>query len=1444
MAKKDLNKKKTELISELDALRQRLARYENYSESPPPEENIPDQYPTYNYLFNHINAALVRFDTKGCIVSLNRFGAAISGANPEDFIGKSIREIFPEQGDSLLKRINKTVQDKQQVSFEELLPLPDGDHWFSAHLQPIMDEKGKVSGLQLTAYDITERKNTERELLKSKLELDAIYQNAPIIMMLVDRDRRVLKMNFPALQMARRTLDESIGLRGGDVLNCANSYDDPRGCGFGKECISCKVRISVLETFRTGKTIRAREAEIPYDTGNGILNLTVLVSTSLINQTVDDDKVLVCLQDITDQKTAQMATLESEARYQMLSDATFEAIFLSEKGICTGQNKTAEKMFGYTLQEAIGRPGTEWILPEDRDRVMENMLSCYEQPYRVTALKKDGTTFPCEIQGRMMTYNDKHLRITALRDVTERKKAEDALFLNEQNLRILVEHINSIPWRFDLVTDRFTYIGKQAEKILGYPTDVWTNLESWSTIVHPEDRQYAVQFCRESTSQGHDHEFEYRCVHTNGSIVWLRDIVTVRKDDQGKPIELVGFMLDITERRVIEDALRAEKDLFSAGPVFTIVWDPSENWPVKYVSDNIESILGYTPADMTAADFNYAKLIHPDDIDFISEDVAAHLNNHDQNFEQSYRLRHADGHYLWIYDFTKLVWDKNNTLREIRGYLFDQTSLFSTMQELESERERLFNIIEGTNVGTWEWNIQTGQLIINERWAEILGYHSENLQPVSTESLNNLIHPEDLPTREERISSHLKREISFYQFEFRMKHKTNGYIWIHESGKVVSLDEKGEPLWMFGIQQDVTARKNSEEEIKNSEKKYRELIELAQEGIWVINDQNITIFINPSMSKMLGYNKEEILGKKVFEFLDPSNRDELQEKFEKNKENINGQYDIEFIKKDSQKIYTTLEIAPIFDKDGCYNGAIAGVIDLTERRKAEIQLKTLSAAMEQSPSLVMITDASGSIEYVNPKFCEVTGYSPAEIYGKNPRILKGNETSVETYKQLWDTILAGGVWHGELKNRKKNGELYWEEVKISTVYDDHNNITHFIAVKEDISSHKLLQDEKFQLQKQLRRSQKLETIGTLAGGIAHDFNNILTPIIGYTEMALMELDEDKPMHQDLSNSLKAAYRARDLVEQILMFSKRIEKERQPISVHIILKEVMSLMRSTIPTTIKIVQDIDSNCDMVFADASQIHQVIVNLYTNAWHAMENGGTLTVSLKQISADAEFSRRHPLLHGSEYVCLTVSDTGHGMDEMTKERIFEPFFTTKSVDRGTGLGLSVAHGIIQSYNGDIQVVSTPGKGSTFYIYLPVVKSKTIEKPAGVLTDLDGNENILIVDDDKEIGRMLKRMLGNFGYNVETYSSSIKALQEIKDNRNKYNLVISDLTMPGLTGVQLSDEIEKINPDIPVILITGYGDKLLSSAKESKIIRMVIEKPILMNELAISIRGILKSVQ
>jgi len=394
----------------------------------------------------------------------------------------------------------------------------------------------------------------------------------------------------------------------------------------------------------------------------------------------------------------------------------------------------------------------------------------------------------------------------------------------------------------------------------------------------------------------------------------------------------------------------------------------------------------------------------------------------------------------------------------------------------------------------------------------------------------------------------------------------------------------------------------------------------------------------------------------------------------------------------------------------------------------------------------------------------------------------------------------------------------------------------FACMKESLISY---EQEKAKLEKQVRHSQKMEAIGTLAGGVAHDFNNILYPILGYTEMALDEISEGSTARESLNEILTAAQRARKLVEQILTFSRLDHQGRIPLKIHGAVKEALNLLRATLPATIEVVQRIDENCGPVLADPTQIQQVVMNLCTNAFHAMQDhGGTLTVGLEEIQIASED------LPGSQdpvtYVKLTVADTGYGMSKDVLERIFEPYFTTKKVGEGTGMGLAVVHGIIKGYDGDIQVYSEPGNGTTFNVYLPRIY-KDVKTDGRVPVKIEkGDERILLVDDEDQIARMLEQMLASLGYRVRAVSDPMEALEIFENTPQAFDLVITDMTMPKITGDLLSRELMKIRPEIPVILCTGFS-KLIDEDRAKEIgIRRLIMKPVIKSEIAGAIRAVL----
>jgi PAS domain S-box-containing protein len=532
-----------------------------------------------------------------------------------------------------------------------------------------------------------------------------------------------------------------------------------------------------------------------------------------------------------------------------------------------------------------------------------------------------------------------------------------------------------------------------------------------------------------------------------------------------------------------------------------------------------------------------------------------------------------------------------------------------------------------------------------------------------------------------------------------------------------------------------------------------------------------------------------------------------------------------------------LSVSKIPSTDGSVNRIVQIARDVTDTLHQEEERRQLSTAIEQTSEMIVITDVQGVIRYINPAFTETTGFAREEAIGRNMNLLRSGHHDEAFYQQLWETILAGRVWKGRLTNRKKDGTLFSEMTTISPIVDTNRTVSAFVAVKRDISREE-------ELEKQLQQAVKLEAIGTLAGGIAHDFNNILSAILGYAQIAKGQLKEGDPLSYPLDHIIAAGDRAAELISQILTFSRQDpgSEPLSPLKAQSIIKEALKLLRSSFPSTIKLTYQIDSDAPAIMADAGQIHQVIMNLCTNARQAIETEhGTIHVEATAVEQDeAAGSLLHPALPTGRYLKISVADSGCGMDEVTRQRIFEPFFTTKPKDRGTGLGLAVVHGIVKKHHGEIGVTSTPGQGTRFEIYLPAIadpKSNAPEQPAPVP---GGSERIMLVDDERQLTDLLTTTLERLGYQVTAFTDSLEAVRCFRENSGAFDLVITDMTMPNMTGTELAREILALRPLLPIILITGYHEQIDRSKALRIGIREFINKPLRRNILAHSIREIL----
>jgi len=500
-----------------------------------------------------------------------------------------------------------------------------------------------------------------------------------------------------------------------------------------------------------------------------------------------------------------------------------------------------------------------------------------------------------------------------------------------------------------------------------------------------------------------------------------------------------------------------------------------------------------------------------------------------------------------------------------------------------------------------------------------------------------------------------------------------------------------------------------------------------------------------------------------------------------------------------------------------------------ERKRSRNERLILATAIEQSTDSISITDFKGKILYINPAFTQITGYRQDEATGRHISFISHNREAIEKLDALWKAVSPGRAVTEQITCNKKDGTSYIADTTVSQIVNNDKKIRNFVITQRDVT-------HEVRLEAQLKQMHKMEAIGTLAGGIAHDFNNILFPIIGYTEMSMDEVAPGSQLSQNLKEILQAATRAKQLVKQILTFSKQDSTTRKPIRLVPVMEEAVSLLRASIPSTIEIKQVYGKNTGLVLADPTQIHQVIVNLGSNAFHAMrETGGVITISLKKFQVTGTAEKDPPAIPPGDYLKLSVTDTGHGISPEIRNRIFDPFFTTKEVATNTGLGLSLTHSIVTGHDGLIQVSSEPGRGTTFDIYLPEIQSiVTLESTSPVeQTDSmpEGRGHILVVDDELQSVEIIDKILRNLGYQTTSFTDSPSALDYFRKNPGGIDLVITDQVMSKLTGDALAEAIVRINPEIPVIICTGYREMLENT--NTGTIREILAKPVSRNDLA-----------
>jgi PAS domain S-box-containing protein len=761
---------------------------------------------------------------------------------------------------------------------------------------------------------------------------------------------------------------------------------------------------------------------------------------------------------------------------------------------------------------------------------------------------------------------------------------------------------------------------------------------------------------------------------------------------------------------------------------------------------------------------------------------------------------------------------------------------------VQVRRNREANWLEAqriAGIGSWEWTIATGVVSWSEGLNLILARGSD--EPALTiESVAAFYTSESW----NRLGVAIARTIATgdpYELELEMVRADGTTCWTTTRGEA-QRGADGTVVVLRGTIHNIDERRHTEESQQNREAVLREAQRIAGIGNWEWTIANNSVTWSEGLNRITG--RGIGLPAPPFEtlssFYTPESWDRLMAEVN-TAVDMGAPYELELemIRADGTSCWTTARGEAVRAPDGAVVQLRGTVHNIDARKRTEGQLRLQSAALNAAAHSMFITDRDGTIAWINPAFTVLTGYSADEAIGRNPRdLIKSGAHNEAFYAAIWATILAGNVWHGELANRRKDGTRYDEDQTITPVKDGQGRITHFISIQRDLT-------EQRQLETRLLQSQKMEAIGTLAGGIAHDFNNILGAILGFAELATANAAGNETILKDLRHVMEAGQRATDLVRQILTFSRREEPARQQIHLDSIVREVLKLLRASLPASIEFRSTLDPATPAVLADPTQVHQIIMNLGTNAWHAMKDRpGVLEVTLGPVDAAAPFVKAHVGARQGRYALLSIRDTGHGMDEAMQERIFDPFFTTKAPGEGTGLGLATVHGIMKSHGGEISVDSRPDEGTTFHLYFPALEGEVSNADVGpTLVPRGHGQRILFVDDEAGLVAWGARALESLGYSVTGKQDVVEALAAVTDHPEAFDLVVTDLTMPAMTGIDFAQCIWAIRRDLPVILTTGFSATLTVEAVRRLGLGALVLKPTSIKTLGEVVQRVLQAV-
>ncbi|MDF7801750.1 PAS domain S-box protein [Pontiellaceae bacterium B1224] len=964
-----------------------------------------------------------------------------------------------------------------------------------------------------------------------------------------------------------------------------------------------------------------------------------------------------------------------------------------------------------------------------------------------------------------------------------------------------------------------TLLGKPAEEFIG---------KTAVDFLSNEDAQTSCQGDRQVLESGQVLETEeFIFGH------WWQTTKVPRFNEAGETEGLYGISWNITARKQAQDALRKNEQhlriiLDSIGDA---VIATDRDGLLVNMNPVAEKLTGWSQQDASGLPLNTVfQLINEEMLKPIACPAAQVLQSGKIiGLSNHTLLVSKDGRHIPVANSAAPIISEQGGIVGVVLVLRDQTKERAARQELEKSEARLRRAQSVAKIGDWEIDLAAGAVSMSAEARRIYGLNSQKTT-VKT------VHAVPLPEYRNLLDSTLDALTRYgkpYDVEFRIRRPSDQTLVDIHSVAEYNADTNV----VFGVIQDITARKRVEERLKKLSEEQSLILNNSILGIALVRHRKFE-WVNPRLTEMLGRPINEIQNHST-RLLYATEKD-----YEENGNlaygmlSENRRFDhLLHLRNSNGTLFWCRLVGKALNPEDPDEGSIWMFEDISERKETEDKLTRLSIAIEQSPESIIITDLEGSIQYVNPAFETTSGYTRAEALGKNPHILKSDEQTKYFYKEMWETISSGNVWEGRLVNRKKDGTFFTEEASISPVKDVNGTIINYVAIKRDISQ-ELVREEEF------RQSQKMEAIGLLAGGVAHDFNNILQGILGFSELLMYDMDKDSLEYSNATEIKKSATKAVGLTKQLLAFGRKQPVASSLLNINDIVHDTTALLDILLGEKYEQELHLDDQLPDINADYGQLSQVLMNLAVNARDAMPEGGVLSIKTERVflgKKDLIMPKSRP----GAFVCLSVADTGSGMDEHVTAHLFDPFFTTKELGKGTGLGLSVVYGIMKQNHGWINVSSKKGIGSVFKLYFPLAENATTAGSSDAsMPQEDTAVKVLVVDDDPEACSLIVTILEETDFHVTAAASIGEALEQFEKSERNFDLLLTDMRLPDGIGLELANELRASQPQLPVLLCSGYPNEAERWESLSSSNYHFIKKPFTLMGLVKSINETLTKTQ